>query len=116
MGSHRRFHLDQGGHSITVHLNWPGREVEVLVDGRVVAHRPSPAKRGTLLTVPVPTDPPKDMAILIEDMSGSPFCTLIDPGPPSARYLMPETSCTPHAPGRPAWLGRLRRMLHHRFP
>ncbi|UYQ63166.1 hypothetical protein [Streptomyces peucetius] len=37
-GSHR-FHLDQGGHSVTVQLRHARGEVEVLVDGKVAAYR-----------------------------------------------------------------------------
>ncbi|MEU6755222.1 hypothetical protein [Streptomyces sp. NPDC046685] len=113
MSRTHRFHVDLEGHSVTVLLEWPGHEIEVLVDGKVVAYRRRPEKRGTVLHAELPTDPPQPLTLLVEDMGDTPFCSLMTPDARYRRFLMPEVPFPTHAPGgwRPA--RRLRRLVRH---
>ncbi|MFF2406327.1 hypothetical protein [Streptomyces sp. NPDC058092] len=58
MGRSHHFHLDQGDHSITVNVG-PGRhgEIELLVNGKVVACRKQHAPGTSLLTGELPEEP-----------------------------------------------------------
>ncbi|MEU8777036.1 hypothetical protein [Streptomyces sp. NPDC048606] len=93
---HRRFHLDQDGHSITV--MWapaPGR-TEVLVDGRVVASVRTAPHAVTELRGQV-TDGadgrPFTVRVGRPDVAGGePLCSLDRAGRP---YLMPVVPLTP---------------------
>ncbi|MBT2448641.1 hypothetical protein J7F03_16390 [Streptomyces sp. ISL-43] len=96
MARTHRFHVDLEGHSVTVVLEWPGHEIEVLVDGKVVAHRRKPARNGTVLRAELPTDPPQPLTVLIEDMGSTPFCSLMTPDARYRRFLMPEVPLTTH--------------------
>ncbi|MGW0366726.1 hypothetical protein [Streptomyces sp. NPDC002990] len=96
MARTRRFHVDLEGHSVTVLLEWPGHEIEVLVDGKVVAYRRKPERHGTVLHAELPTDPPQPLTILVEDMGHTPFCSLVTPDARYRRFLMPEEPLTTH--------------------
>ncbi|MET9799653.1 hypothetical protein [Streptomyces sp. NPDC006368] len=111
-GSHR-FHLDQDGHSITVLLGHVAQDIEVLVDGKVVAVRRGHRGGVRELAAELPGDPPRPFTILVEDLDGAPLCVMVRDG---SRFLMPQVPLVPGAPGheRPApgrpWR-RLRRRL-----
>ncbi|MDQ1012819.1 hypothetical protein QFZ82_007304 [Streptomyces sp. V4I23] len=119
MAGGRRFHLDQDGHSVTVQLGGARPEVEVLVDGKVVAYRRGPAT--TALDAELPGDPPRPFRILIAPVEGpeaTPLCMMESAG---TRHLMPLVPLL--SPGRPPQPGpsptllvrrRLRRLLHRR--
>ncbi|MEV4332805.1 hypothetical protein AB0K02_20060 [Streptomyces sp. NPDC049597] len=121
MAGGRRFHLDQDGHSVTVQLRGAHPEVEVLVDGKVVAQRTGPVKGTTALEAELPGDPPRPFRILIapvEGPDGTPLCMMESAGARSPMPLVPLLSA-----GRPAQPGpsptrlvrrRLRRLLHRR--
>ncbi|MGR4880932.1 hypothetical protein ACIPUC_16220 [Streptomyces sp. LARHCF249] len=122
MARMHRFHVDLEGHSVSVLLEWPGREIEVLVDGKVVAYQRKPARNGTVLHAELPTDPPQPLTVLVEDMGDTPFCSLVTPDARYRRFLMPEEPLvTPRSgaprPGRTLrqlvrqLLRRLRRVL-----
>lgn len=117
MARTHRFHVDLEGHSVTVLLEWPGHEIEVLVDGKVVAYRGKPERHGTVLHAELPTDPPQPLTILVEDMGDSPFCSLVTPDARYRRFLMPEVPLKTREGERPRLrrtLGRLVRQLLRR--
>ncbi|MGW7284598.1 hypothetical protein ACWGH4_03740 [Streptomyces sp. NPDC054847] len=96
-----RFHLDQDGHSVTVQLRRARGEVEVLVDGKVVAYRRTLGKDTTALTAELPGDPPRPFRILlapVEGADGAPLCAMESAG---MRYLMPLVPL--RGSDRPQW-------------
>lgn len=98
MATRLRHHLDQDGHSITVWCGRPGRPVEVLVDGKVIATARERRSGLTLLRGVVAGDPPKTFTVYLSRPAGpdrEPLCTLDVDG---RRYLMPEVPF----PDRPA--------------
>ncbi|MEU7281768.1 hypothetical protein AB0A69_23775 [Streptomyces sp. NPDC045431] len=108
-----RFHLDQEGHSITVLLGRAAHDVEVLVDGKVVAVRHERGRRGVRelaaeLPGEPPGDPPRPFTVLVEDVDGTPLCVMVRDG---IRYLMPRVPLLPEAPpyGAPGATHPLRR-------
>ncbi|MEU0272605.1 hypothetical protein [Streptomyces sp. NPDC006307] len=111
-----RFHLDQEGHSITVLLGRAAHDVEVLVDGKVVAvrHEHGLGGRGVRelaaeLPGEQPGDPPRPFTVLVEDVDGTPLCVMVRGG---IRYLMPRVPLLPEPPpyGPPGAAHPLRRM------
>ncbi|GGT38609.1 hypothetical protein [Streptomyces purpureus] len=60
MARTRHFHLDQGGHSVTVNVG-PGRsgEIELLVNGKVIGYVGHHDTGTTVLTGELPEDPPR---------------------------------------------------------
>lgn len=108
-----RFHVDLEGHSVTVLIEWPGREIEVLVDGKVVAHQRKPARDGTVLHAELPTDPPQPLTILVEDMGDTPFCSLVTPDARYRRFLMPEVPLTTRRSGGPRTHRTPGRLVRH---
>ncbi|MET9324430.1 hypothetical protein ABZX75_30365 [Streptomyces sp. NPDC003038] len=111
MARTHRFHVDLEGHSVTVLLEWPGHEIEVLVDGKVVAYRRKPERNGTLLHAELPTDPPQPLTILVEDMGDTPFCSLVTPDARYRRFLMPEVPWKTHESRRRLPRRSLRRLV-----
>lgn len=105
MAGGRRFHLDQDGHSVTVQVRHARGEVEVLVDGKVVAYRRRLGKDTTTLTAELPGDPPRPFRILlapVEGADGAPLCAMERAG---MRYLMPLVPL--HGSDRPPQRGPL---------
>ncbi|MFI6106007.1 hypothetical protein [Streptomyces sp. NPDC051310] len=107
-----RFHLDQDGHSVTVLLGRTAHDVEVLVDGKVVAARHTHGRGVTELAAELPGDPPEPVTLLVEDVDEVPLCVLVRGG---ARYLMPlvplGTGGRPPAASAVRPLGGIRRRL-----
>ncbi|MFF9866384.1 hypothetical protein ACF1G0_13280 [Streptomyces sp. NPDC013953] len=107
-----RFHLDQDGHSVTVLLGRTAHDVEVLVDGKVVAARHTHGRGGTELAAELPGDPPEPITLLVEDVDEVPLCVMVRGG---ARYLMPlvplATEGQPHAASAVRPLRGIRRWL-----
>ncbi|MFE3324605.1 hypothetical protein [Streptomyces sp. NPDC059176] len=106
-----RFHLDQDGHSVTVQLEGGQGAVELLVDGKAVAHRAVRGEGLTVMTGELPGDPPRAFGVTVGDMGGELFCALEIDG---ASTLMPQVplssrSPEPSGPARP--LRNLRRSL-----
>ncbi|MGW0390693.1 hypothetical protein ACWDYJ_07300 [Streptomyces sp. NPDC003042] len=94
-----RFETDEEGHSVTVLLASPTKDIEVRVDGQVVDVRHKPTKHGTILAAALPTDPPRPITILIEDTDdGVPFCWLMTR---YRRHVIPEVGRTRHGEGFP---------------
>jgi len=94
MGHSHHFHLDQGDHSITVNVG-PGRhgEIEVLVDGKVVAAQKEHGRGTSLLTAELPEEPVRPIRVRIREPhlvpSRPPRCTLELDG---VEQPMPETA------------------------
>ncbi|MEU9015513.1 hypothetical protein AB0D12_38655 [Streptomyces sp. NPDC048479] len=66
MGHSHHFHLDQGGHSITVNVG-PGKdgEIELLVNGKVVACLKEHGRGTSLLTGELPDDPTRPFRVRV---------------------------------------------------
>jgi hypothetical protein len=120
MAGGHRFHLDQDGHSVTVQLRHAHREVEVLVDGKVVAYRRGLGKDTAVLTAELPGDPPRSFRVLLaplEGADGAPLCVLESDG---TRYLMPLVAlgasgpAPQRSPSHLRFTRRLRSMLRSR--
>lgn len=80
MGPRHHFHLDQGDHSITVNVG-PGRsgEIELLVDGKVVAYQKHHAPGMNVLTGELPEEPAHAFRVLLRQphlVPSVPRCTL----------------------------------------
>ncbi|WP_175410842.1 hypothetical protein [Streptomyces sp. TRM64462] len=102
MSRNHRFHVDQGGHSVTVLLDVPAGAIEVLVDGKVVAGlRHYPRTDPAELTAELPGEPPRPIRVLVTrpERDGPPLCVLESAG---TRYLMPHVPLVPQRPAAPA--------------
>ncbi|MBM7173726.1 hypothetical protein JQK87_36185 [Streptomyces sp. G44] len=107
-----RFHLDRGGHSITVCVGGARDPVEVLVDGKVVATCQRRRRGVTVLTAELPGDAPRPVTLRID------WAAATDGGPAvlleaeDGRALVPRVSPTP-VPGRDraSKRGSLQRLL-----
>ena len=81
MSGEHHFHVDQGGHSITVDVHsGHAREVELLVDGKEVGVRRERASDAGTMPGELPEDPPQPFAVRVEHLrhrSRSPACTLL---------------------------------------
>ncbi|TJZ42205.1 hypothetical protein FCH28_34875 [Streptomyces piniterrae] len=93
MGHSHHFHLDRGDHSITVHVG-PGRdgEIELLVDGKVVAYRKAHGRGMTVLRAELPEDPARPLRVRVREphlVPSRPHCTLELDG---VEVPMPERS------------------------
>ncbi|MFE7317569.1 hypothetical protein ACFU7T_31365 [Streptomyces sp. NPDC057555] len=91
MGRSHHFHLDQGNHSITVNIG-PGRdgEIELLVNGKVVAYQREHGTGLNLLTGELPDDPVRLFRVRIREprlVPAAPRCTFELDG---VEYPMPE--------------------------
>ncbi|MEV6398674.1 hypothetical protein AB0M39_28505 [Streptomyces sp. NPDC051907] len=91
MGRSHHFHLDQDSHSITVNVG-PGRsgEVEVLLDGEVIAYQASHDAGTTLLSGQLPEKPVRPFVVRVRQAHFAPLpprCTLELDG---VEHLMPE--------------------------
>ncbi|GGU49688.1 hypothetical protein GCM10010211_12350 [Streptomyces albospinus] len=91
MGRSHHFHLDQGGHSITVNVG-PGRdsEIELLVNGKVIAYQKEHGPGMNLLTGELPDDPARLFRVRIREprlVPTAPRCTLELDG---VEHPMPE--------------------------
>ncbi|MFI0217258.1 hypothetical protein [Streptomyces lydicus] len=80
MGHSHHFHLDQGGHSITVNVG-PGRdgEIELLVNGKVVAYQKEHSPGMNVLTGELPDQPAHPFRVLLRQphlVPSMPRCTL----------------------------------------
>ncbi|MFF3542790.1 hypothetical protein [Streptomyces platensis] len=80
MGHRHHFHLDQGDHSITVNVG-PGRsgEIELLVDGKVVAYQKEHRAGMNVLTGELPEEPAHPFRVLLRQphlVPSVPRCTL----------------------------------------
>ncbi|MBM4794873.1 hypothetical protein HXP44_23100 [Streptomyces sioyaensis] len=80
MGPSHHFHLDQGDHSITVNVG-PGRagEVELLVDGKVVAYQKEHSAGMNVLRGELPEEPVHPFRVLLRQphlVPSMPRCTL----------------------------------------
>ncbi|UQA94408.1 hypothetical protein [Streptomyces halobius] len=80
MGHSHHFHLDRAAHSITVNIG-PGRdgEIELLVDGKVVAYQKEHGRGTTALTGELPDDPVRPFRVWIREprlVPAPPHCTL----------------------------------------
>ncbi|MFF5447792.1 hypothetical protein [Streptomyces sp. NPDC012888] len=66
MARNHHFHLDHSGHSITVNVG-PGRsgEVELLVDGKVIAHQREHRSGTTVLVGELPEDPVRRFRVML---------------------------------------------------
>ncbi|MEV1084095.1 hypothetical protein AB0I98_38800 [Streptomyces sp. NPDC050211] len=79
MARSHRFHLDQGGHSVTVQTGAVPGGVELLVDGKVVAVRRRHRKDVTVLAADLPGDPPQPFTIRLgrsEETGDVPVCVM----------------------------------------
>lgn len=123
MARSHRFHLDRGGHSVTVQLGRPSSGIEVLVDGKVVAYQRGHRKGVTVLTAELPGDPPQPITVRVDrskEVGDIPLCVMETD---HTRYPMPRRPlATAHAPSPTArtplrpmrWMnGLLRRRLRH---
>ncbi|MCB5907741.1 hypothetical protein [Streptomyces pinistramenti] len=92
MGRSHHFHLDEGGHSITVNVG-RGRdgEIELLVNGKVIAYREEHGPGMNVLTGELPGDPVRPFRVRVREprlVPTGPRCTLeLDGG---AEQPMPE--------------------------
>ncbi|MER7519127.1 hypothetical protein [Streptomyces sp. NPDC126499] len=119
----RRFHLDQGGHSITVVWEAGRRRAELLVDGKVVAvARTTPGATTELCgEIAEPERVLRPFTVRLADLpDAEPLCAAVIEG---RQYLMPLAPLTgqeqgrtepPPPPRTPAellarWRARLRR-------
>jgi len=121
MAHSHRFHLDRGGHSVTVETA-PGH-AELLVDGKVVASQRRRRRVSAVLSAELPGDPPQPVIVRVDpsqEVGSTPVCLMETDG---TREVMPYAPlATRRAPspaarisGRPVtWLWRLaRRRLRH---
>jgi hypothetical protein len=123
MARSHRFHLDRGGHSVTVQTGAASGDIELLVDGKVVAYQQRRSKDVTVLAAEVPGDPPQPFTIRIDQSKEAgdvPVCVLEaggtrDPMPRTPLAARQAPSPTDGIPVRPRrWLRRLlRRRLRH---
>ncbi|MET9952504.1 hypothetical protein ABZ135_13295 [Streptomyces sp. NPDC006339] len=94
-----RFHLDQGGHSITVVWESRSRRAELLVDGKVLALARTAPHATTELRGEIadPTGAPRPFTVRLADLpDAEPLCAAVIEG---RQYLMPLTPLT----GREQW-------------
>ncbi|MEU9115144.1 hypothetical protein AB0D04_25985 [Streptomyces sp. NPDC048483] len=80
MSQSHHFHVDQRGHSITVNVG-PGREgeLELLVNGKVVAYRKEHDRGMNVLSGELPGEPAHPFRILLREphlVPTPPRCTL----------------------------------------
>ncbi|GAA3373499.1 hypothetical protein GCM10020367_33650 [Streptomyces sannanensis] len=80
MARSHHFHLDQGDHSITVNVG-PGTtgEIELLVNGKVVAYQREHAAGTSVLTGELPEEPARPFRIRVRQPHlgpSKPRCTL----------------------------------------
>ncbi|MBZ9643131.1 hypothetical protein [Streptomyces sp. PSKA30] len=121
MARSHRFHLDQGGHSVT--LETASGHVELLVDGKVVGSQRRRSKGATVLAAELPGDPPQPFTVRVDRSKGAgnvPVCLMEADG---AREVMPYAPLAARralsrgagVPVHPVgWLWRLvRRRLRH---
>ncbi|WP_267245656.1 hypothetical protein [Streptomyces sp. PR69] len=121
-----RYHLDRDGHSVTVRPGHAARDIELLVDGKVVGYRRGSAKGPAVLAAELPGDPPRPFTVTIDPPSPSgsvPVCAMhidgqvlrvppVPPGPPASAQHAPRSADGPFGPVR--WVRRLlRRRLRH---
>lgn len=68
MGHSHHFHVDRGDHSITVNVG-PGRdgEIELLVDGKVVAYQKQHGRGMTTLAAELPEEPPHPFRVWVRE-------------------------------------------------
>ncbi|MDI3406146.1 hypothetical protein [Streptomyces cavernicola] len=91
MATGQRFHIDRGGHSVTVEVAGAHGAVELLVDGKVVAYRSELGRETAVLDAELPDDPPRPFRILlapVQSGDGPPLCLLESD---RTRYLLPLT-------------------------
>ena len=89
MGRSHHFHLDVGGHSVTVNIGH-GRHgaAELLVDGKETGRAEIHGSRPLTLTGELPTDPPRPVSVCITPgPGGAPRCTAVLDG---AETVMPS--------------------------
>ncbi|MFE2165771.1 hypothetical protein ACFXB3_11980 [Streptomyces sp. NPDC059447] len=91
MSRSHHFHVDHGAHSITVNVG-PGRtgEIELLVNGKVVAHREEHEPGTTVLEGVLPEEPAHPFRIMVRQphlVPTPPRCTWEMDG---VEYVMPE--------------------------
>lgn len=106
-----RFHLDQDGHSVTVQLERGPGAIELLVDGKAVAHRANRGEGLTVLTGELPGDPPRSFGVTVGDMGGELFCALEIDGSSTLMPQVPLTTRIPAPGGHARPLRTLRRSL-----
>ena len=98
--SDHHFHVDHGGHSISVEVrSGHAREIELLVDGRVVGSRRERASDAVELTGELPGDVPQPFTVRVERLryrSLDPACTLLLAG---QEIPMPERAVAGGRPG-----------------
>ncbi len=91
MSRRHEFHTDHTGHSITVTVRaGPSRALELLVDGKEVAHRDHLGAGTTLLSAELPGQPPVPFRVAVhQPRFGScvPHCSLLIAG---AQDPLPE--------------------------
>ncbi|GAA3387072.1 hypothetical protein [Streptomyces roseoviridis] len=124
----RRFHLDQGGHSVTVVWEAGRHRAELLVDGKVVAvARTAPGATTELRgEIAEPDRVLRPLTVRLADLpDAEPLCAAVIEG---RQYLMPLAPLTrrEHCPAEPPppprtpaellarWRRRLRRRLRRR--
>ncbi|MEV0373806.1 hypothetical protein AB0I10_29060 [Streptomyces sp. NPDC050636] len=80
MGHSHHFHVDRGDHSITVNIG-PGRdgEIELLVDGKVVAYQKEHGRGMSTLAAELPGEPARPLLVRVREphlVPTRPRCTL----------------------------------------
>ncbi|MCJ1679103.1 hypothetical protein MTF65_17510 [Streptomyces sp. APSN-46.1] len=77
MHMRHHFHIDHAGHSVSVTIE-TGRKplVEILVDGKEVAHERTAHDRPVVLPIELPTDPPTPAEVRTASGPGVPRCVL----------------------------------------
>lgn len=128
MARSHRFHLDRDGHSVTVQAGTTSGDVELLVDGKVVAARRGRRKDVTVLSAELPGDPPQPFTVHVDRSKQAgvvPVCVMETNGsrvpvpyaPFATRQTAPSAAGTRVHPVR--WLRRVvrrrsRSMRHRR--
>ena len=122
-----RFHLDRDGHSVSVQTGTGSGDVELLVDGKVVAARRGHRRDVTVLAAELPGDPPQLFTVHVDRSKragDAPACVMETNGrrvpipyaPLAARQTAPPTVGTRVHPLR--WLRRVvrrrSRSIRHR--
>lgn len=120
MARGHRFHLDRAGHSVTVQTGPASGEVELLVDGKVVASRRGRRPDVTVLAAELPDDPPQPFTVHLhwsKDAGNVPTCFMEADGERVPMPFSPLTgrhSAPPPAGTRVRPLRWLRRVVRRR--